>query len=90
MSSNTQTGATPRAVQKHATRTDALNTGKLNLLGLFGPQEDLTALIRLPGGRIVRVRPGARLTGGTVAAIDANGLVLQKRGQTQRIAIPGD
>ena len=75
-------------VAVHATESSVLNRNTLNLLGLFGPQQDLRALVRLPGGRIVQVAPGARVSGETVAAIDENGVILQKHGQTRRIAMP--
>ena len=77
-------------VAAHATQPAAINRNALNLLGLFGPAQDMRALIRMPGGRIVQISPGERLSGEIVAAIDANGVILQKRGQTRRIAMPSE
>lgn len=79
---------TPLTAARHATEADALDTGQLNLLGLFGPDTDMRALIRLPGGRVVRVETGSRLKGANVVAIDADGLILLKRGKTRRITMP--
>jgi hypothetical protein len=72
-----------------ATSLGALDKGELTLLGLFGPEGDLSALVRLPGGRIVKVVRGDRLTQGQVVAIDADGLMLQRGDKTRRVIIPG-
>ena len=79
---------TPITAAHHATEPDALDTGSLCLLGLFGPDADMRALIRLPGGRVVRVEAGSRIKGSNVVAIDADGLILLKRGKTRRITMP--
>ncbi|UWQ89944.1 hypothetical protein QEZ52_14290 [Aliisedimentitalea scapharcae] len=77
-------------VAAHATEISVLNRNALNLLGLFGPAQDMRALVRLPGGRVIQVARGSRLSGETVAAIDETGVILQKRGQTRRIAMPSE
>ena len=89
MSNTIPTEEALSATRQHATSRDALDTRNLSLLGLFGPDRDMRALVRMPGGRVIRVETGTRLNGGTVSAIDADGLILQKRGKTRRIAMPG-
>jgi type IV pilus biogenesis protein PilP len=89
MSNTSSSDAAMKATQRQATEPDALDTGSLSLLGLFGPEGDMRALVRMPGGRVVRVSTGVRLKGGNVVAIDADGLVLLKRGKTQRFTMPG-
>lgn len=89
MTNPTPAGATPANVAAQATRPDALASGELNLLGIFGPSENLSALVRLANGRVVQVETGARLMAGRIVAIDVDGLIVQQNGGTRRIAMPG-
>ncbi|MBL4767366.1 MAG: hypothetical protein JKY94_06555 [Rhodobacteraceae bacterium] len=82
-------GKTPANVANLATRPKGLDLKGLTLLGLFGPTDSLTALVRLPGGKMKRVNTGDRLGGGVVLGIDMDGLVLSQFGQTQRLFLPG-
>ncbi|TMV08883.1 hypothetical protein FGK63_07120 [Ruegeria sediminis] len=72
-----------------ATQQGALAKNSVAVLGVFGPSNDLRALMRLSNGRIEKVEPGSRVGSGTVAAIDENGVMLRQSGQTKRIDIPG-
>lgn len=89
MSNNEPAGPTPAKAAAAATQEGALPMGRLTLIGLFGPDTDLTALVRLSGGRIRKVRRGQRLGDGRVAGIDADGLVLQSGDRTRRLTLPG-
>lgn len=80
------TPSTPDNVAEFATQTDVLRTG-LALLGLFGPEDNLKALLRMPSGRIREITLGTRLSQGTVIAIDHNGLVLSKGNSTHRLTV---
>ncbi|AZV77628.1 hypothetical protein EBB79_06795 [Parasedimentitalea marina] len=80
---------TNTTVAKLATQDNALDQRSLALMGLFGPAEDLTALVRLPSGRVRRVSRGARLSSGRVVGIDAKGVLFEKNGTTRRIVMPG-
>lgn len=82
--SNTKT---PAAVARMA--TTRAETGDFTLLGVFGPEAGMRALVRLSGGRVKQVEPGDRLPQGRVVAIDAEGLMVERHGQTRRIAIAG-
>lgn len=75
------------AVNKAATQRGALKKNVMSLLGVYGPNDSMQALVRMPGGRVRTVKPGTRLSGGRVAAIDADGLIVQKNGQAQRIPL---
>ncbi|MBE1284812.1 MAG: hypothetical protein GJ676_15990 [Rhodobacteraceae bacterium] len=72
-----------------ATSSNALNTSSLSLLGVFGAEGRMQALIRLPGGRVRRVEPGDRVSGERIAAIDGDGLVLEHGGKTRRLTVAG-
>ena len=82
-------GETPAKVAGLATQGNAVSGKGLSLLGLYGPENSLTALVRLPSGRTRKVTPGTRLSAGQVVAIDAKGLVLNRNGETRRLVMPG-
>ena len=81
---------TPLNVANQATQTEALKRGGLNLLGLFGAENDLQAMVRLPSGRVKTVKTGSRIAQRRVLGIDPQGIVLEKSGRTQRFEMPGD
>ncbi|KAE9629714.1 hypothetical protein [Parasedimentitalea maritima] len=72
-----------------ATQSETLDQTSLTLMGLFGPAQDLSALMRLPSGRVRRVKRGTRLSSGRVVGIDTHGVLLEKNGTTRRLAMPG-
>lgn len=76
-------------VDGHATQPGAMNRNATTLLGVFGPERSLQAMVRTPGGSIRTVKPGARLPQGRIVAIDREGLLLEKGGETLRLVIPG-
>lgn len=77
---------TTGAAQEHATISDAIDLRALALIGIFGPEADLRALIRLPNGRIERVGVGDRVARQDVVAIGADAVVLARGSKTQRLA----
>lgn len=87
MASNTAAGATPAHVARMATQPGPGSSGDLLLLGIFGAQDRMQALVR-ERGRVRRVSPGTRIGAGRVMGIDAAGLVIQKNGRAQRVALP--
>ncbi|MFW8637245.1 hypothetical protein [Cribrihabitans pelagius] len=85
---NTDAGTSAK-VAGLATQSNAMNRRNLSLLGLYGPEDNLTALVRLPSGRTRKVTRGTRISGAQVVAIDTEGLVLSENGTTKRVAMPG-
>ncbi len=65
----TRGGSTTATVAGQATEKNAINLGKVNLIGLFGSKSNRRALVRMPNGSFTRVQVGDRLDGGTVTAI---------------------
>ncbi len=61
----------------------------LSLLGLFGVENDLQAMVRLPSGRVKTIKTGSRLGQSRVLGIDPDGIVLEKSGRSSRIEMPG-
>lgn len=88
MTSETDTGRTTARVAQMATQNSVLGRGETNLIGLFGPQDRMSALLREPSGRIRRVETGDRLSIGRIVGIDADGLMLEKNGSSQRLTLP--
>lgn len=89
MANSDDSARTSAKVAQLATQTNAVNRSNLSLLGLFGPEDSMTALVRLPSGRTRQVQRGSRLSAGLVVAIDAKGVVLSARGGTQLLEMPG-
>lgn len=89
MANSNTAGNTPAKVARLATDSDALDLGGLTLIGLFGPVDDLSALVREPSGRFRRVKHGQKLAAGRVVGIDSDGLMLEKSGRTWRLDLPG-
>ena len=78
------------SVAKQATLANAINLGKLNLIGVYGTANNRHALVRLASGRYVRVKVGDRVDGGQVAAISAQELRYIKNGRNLVLALPKD
>ncbi|MCU9839505.1 MULTISPECIES: hypothetical protein [Ruegeria] len=76
-------------VSSAATQAADIQKNALTVLGIFGPTDDMRALVRLPGGKVEQVAPGDKLRAGEILAIDDEGLMLRHGGQTRRLAIPG-
>lgn len=72
-----------------ATQRGKLQRNAIAVLGVFGPQDKLQALVRLSNGRVKKVKSGERIASGQIVAIDKDGLVLRQSGQNRRIDIPG-
>jgi len=81
-------GATPANVANMATQPGVLQSGGPILIGLFGLENDLTALVREASRRIRRVKPGQTLSGGRVVGIDKEGIVLERAGRVWRLDLP--
>lgn len=83
------TPETPLRVAKEATQPNMIASRGLSLLGLFGVENDLQAMVRLPSGRVKTIKTGSRLVQGRVLGIDPGGIVLEKSGRISRIEMPG-
>lgn len=77
-----------QTVAQSATAPEALPLSETALIGVVIAPDRLSALLRLPNGRIAQAEPGARIAGETVTAIDEAGIVLARNGQTRRLKMP--
>lgn len=71
-----------------ATQTVGFSRNSVSLIGIFGGGDDRHALVRLPGGRMQRVRAGDRLQGARVAAIGKDSLQLSGGGKNAVLTMP--
>ncbi|WP_068301333.1 hypothetical protein [Pararhodobacter sp. CCB-MM2] len=80
---------TSASVAEQATDENAIRLRDVNLIGVFGSENDRRALVRLASGRVVRLRVGDRLEGGQVAAIGESELRYVVRGRNEVLRIGG-
>lgn len=76
------------SVAKAATVRNAINLGKINLIGVYGTASNRRALVRLPSGGYRKVKVGDRLDGGRVAAIGESELRYTKGGRNIVLKMP--
>ena len=81
-------GTTPPSVAAPATERAVVPANAPMLIGIFGPENGLSAMIRMPGGRIHEVQAGQKLKGRQVLAIDAGGVILRKGNDEERLSMP--
>ncbi|WP_112311207.1 hypothetical protein [Pseudogemmobacter bohemicus] len=75
-------------VAKQATYSKAINLGKVNLIGVYGPPSKRYALVRTPNGKYNKVWVGDKIDGGQVKAITQNEVRYQKGGRLIALAMP--
>ncbi|SFR56982.1 hypothetical protein [Litoreibacter janthinus] len=70
-----------------ATKPNRLNLDRETVIGIFGKENDLGALLRLPTGDIVRIKTGDTALGGVVKAIGDNSVIILAEGRTRRLRL---
>ncbi len=85
----TNTPETPENVATEATQTAQLSLSRLMLIGTSGPDQQMSALVRLSGGRIVKVAAGDRVDGGKVQFVAPSRMALARRGRIEILTLPG-
>lgn len=78
----------PKA-ERYATQEDVLPLNETSLIGVFGHDDDLRALIRYPDGGIVELAPGDMTRLGRVSAIKPGAVYLTGRGRPRVLRMPG-
>ena len=79
---------TRASVARQATVKNAIRLGRVNLIGVFGKANQRRALVRLPSGKMVRLKIGDRIDGGRVAAIGNEELRYVKGGRNVVLTMP--
>jgi len=80
--------STNTTTAKFATQISALPLHSLQLIGVFGTQEERHALLRSAGGTFETVGVGDPVRQGTVVAIDENSVILSTGSGTRRLTMP--
>lgn len=76
-------------VATQSTQRNAINLGKVNLIGTYGPTGERYALVRLRSGRFIKnVRVGDRIDGGRVTAIGASEIHYVRNGRRITLRLP--
>ena len=76
--------------KRAATQPEALPLDQTVLLGTRMTPDGNMALLRLPMGRVRRVRAGDRIDGARITAIEDGMLRLTRGGETRALRIPGN
>ena len=79
---------TKASVAKQATFKNAINLGKINLIGVYGTQSSRYALVRQANGRYKKVKVGDKIDGGKIAAITATEVRYKKGSKMLTLAMP--
>ena len=75
-------------VAKEATYSRAIKLNRMSLLGVFGSSANRADLVRMPSGKVMKVKVGDRLYGGQVTAIGDDSLYYVKNGRNYQLAMP--
>lgn len=78
-------GVSSAGVARTATQSRGLDTGRTTIIGIIGAGQASRALIRLRSGKVVTVRLGDRIDGGTINSIGDGRLTYVKSGQTREL-----
>ena len=81
--------STPAQVAATATQHVEAPEGRIALLGIFGSEDNLSALVQFPGGRTRKVTTGQRLGRSEIIAIDKGGLLIRSGNTTVQMTMPG-
>lgn len=86
-----ETTQTPPKALRAATIQNALPLRQLALLGTVETPGETRALVRLGTGRVEMVRPGDKVGGREVLAIERGALLISRAGAgaAQRLEVPG-
>lgn len=79
----------PRQLARAVTVEGALPLEETALLGLFSGPDGDTALLRLPGGVVVKVARGGVVDGGRVVAVSADGVRIARGDRQDVLVMPG-
>ncbi|AGT07953.1 ribonuclease E domain-containing protein [Paracoccus aminophilus] len=82
---NVPKGASSAVVASAATQKRGLDMGRTTIIGIIGAGQASRALIRLSSGKIVTVRLGDRIDGGTINSIGDGRITYVKAGQLREL-----
>jgi hypothetical protein len=71
-----------------ATGARRVNLSSVALIGVFGGESGRHALVRMPNGRVERVRPGDSVQGLRVASVGADSVSLRNGARETTLRLP--
>ncbi|MTH78675.1 hypothetical protein [Paracoccus aestuariivivens] len=80
-------GTTSATVAGNATQKRGMDTGRTTIIGIIGAGNASRALIRLRSGKVVTVRLGDKIDGGTINSIGNGRLTYVKAGRTRELRL---
>lgn len=78
----------PVNIQKEATEKTRFNKKRISLVGVYGTASSRRALVRMPSGRYVKVKPGQKFAGWKVSAIGESSVRITKGSRNQVLRMP--
>lgn len=81
-------GVTPPKVAGLATQSADLARHHPVVIGVFGPENAMSAMVLMPNGKTESVQRGQRIKGKQVVRIDKDGVVLAHNGREERLPLP--
>ncbi|TRW98332.1 hypothetical protein FNJ84_06015 [Paracoccus sp. M683] len=84
---NIPRGTTAASVAAAATVKDGITVNRTQIIGTIGAGKGSRALVRLSNGRIITLRLGDRINGGTITAIGNSRITYVKGGRSSDLAV---
>ncbi|SNR24987.1 hypothetical protein EYF88_01285 [Paracoccus sediminis] len=82
-------GRTPTTAGTAATVKDGIQINRTQIIGTIGAGKASRALVRLSNGRVLTLRLGDRINGGTITDIGDSRITFVKSGQQQALSVLG-
>lgn len=82
-------GRTPTTAGNAATVKDGIRINRTQIIGTIGAGKASRALVRLSNGRVLTLRLGDRINGGTITEIGNSRITFVKGGQAQALSVLG-
>lgn len=80
-------GQSPASVADRATVKGGIQINRTQIIGTIGAGKASRALVRLSNGRIITLRIGDRINGGTITEIKDSQIIFDKNGQRQSLSV---
>lgn len=84
-----QGGQTPASVASAATVSGGIQINRTQIIGTVGAGKASRALVRLSNGRIITLRLGDKINGGTITEIGDSKIVYSKSGRPHQLSVLG-
>lgn len=89
VAANIPDGRTPTTAGNAATVKDGIQINRTQIIGTIGAGKASRALVRLSNGRVLTLRLGDRINGGTITDIGDSRITFVKGGQQQALSVLG-